>query len=79
MSIIIFIVTFIFGLLKFHHMMSYKNPIINIYSEPLGETDMYNTGSEDFALAFSVVDFSGKPLKDKRYIKWEVIVWEQYD
>ena len=60
-------------------MMSYKNPTINLYSEPLDNNEFFNTGEEDFAVAFALESFQAQPLDDKRYIKWEVIVWEYLD
>ena len=75
----IFTVTFLFGLVKLDHIVSHKNPFINTYTETQDNNTVYNTGEEDFVLAFAAEKFWSKLLNDKRYIKWEVILWEYND
>ena len=73
-SLLILTLFILYTLLKLEHLALRKNPSINIVATTLepGER-FFNTGHEDFTMAFAVR--SGKddvPKSDTRYIQWVV-------
>ena len=53
-SILILALTFIFGLLKFEHLLERKNPTIVSNEEELDPDEILDTSSEEFMIAFSI-------------------------
>ena len=79
-SIVIFLLTFAFGLLKMQDLLSRKNPIIVSNSEVIEEGETYSLGSPEFMMAFALHKFNGEILDfDPRYVRWIVRTWEDRD
>lgn len=75
-SILILMLTVMFGILKLEHLVLRKNPSLIISPKDLNEDDFndkYNTAENNFMMAFAAEDFlTGRSLGDPRYIKWYV-------
>ena len=72
-SILVFTTTLLFGLLKLQHLIEKKNPTIMVVNSPLNANETFDTGSNDFMMAFAVSDFnelSDKMLSNPRYVRW---------
>ena len=72
-SILVFTTTLLFGLLKLQHLIERKNPTIMVVNSPLNANETFDTGSNDFMMAFAVSDFnelSDKALSNPRYVRW---------
>ena len=71
-SIIILTMTFAYGLVKLQHLDERKNPAISTLVSPLEDDYRFNTGSDDFMMAFSAFqEGSHKQLNDQRYVRWQ--------
>lgn len=82
LSLIILFITFLFGTLKFGHLVSHHNPIINQFKkENAIDSDFkYNLGTNQFQLAFAFEDFlTGIPKNDPYYVKFFATVWTAND
>ena len=72
-SMLILALTFIFGLFKLEQLALRKNATINTFKDHQDEGAEYDTGSEDFMMAFSAVGFiSGEAIHDPRLVRWYV-------
>ena len=69
-SIVIFMLTFLFGVLKLQHLLTRKNPLITQNTIPLEAGERFDTGSDDFMMAFAVEDKKGVPKNDTQYLRW---------
>ena len=72
-SLVIFALTLLFGIIKMEHLALRKNPSITTNTSPLEAGERFDTGSDDFMIAFAVEDIKGVPLNDARYIRWQVV------
>ena len=71
-SLVIFALTLLFGIIKMEHLALRKNPIITTNTSPLEADERFDTGSDDFMMAFAVSDEKGVPKNDTRYFRWKV-------
>ena len=55
-SIGILCITLLFGILKLEHLITHKNPTISTYEIPLEAGERFSLDSDDFMIAFAVVD-----------------------
>ena len=70
-SILIFMLTFIFALLKLQHLVLKKNPTIMTNTSDLAEGERFNMGSDSLMMAFAIENArDGVPRSDPNYIKW---------
>ena len=53
-SMVIIVLTFLFGLLKLQYLVERKNPSIVANTRNLAFGERFNTGSDDFMMAFAV-------------------------
>ena len=58
-SMMIFILTLLFGILKLQHLAAHKNPQIMTNKIPLEEDEPFNIGVDDFMMAFAVKNNDG--------------------
>ena len=68
--------TMLFGLLKFQHLLERKNPLISTNNVPSDSSDEYNLEAEEFMMAFGLEDNNGTMLlHDLDQIKWVASIW----
>ena len=68
-SLLILTVTFMFAILKLEHLVEKKNPSITTNSTPLAAGERFNTGDEDFMMAFAAVgQYDRQSKSDPRYV-----------
>ena len=70
-SILIFITTLAFALVKMDHLVKHKNPNVTTNVSPLEAGTKFSTASDGFMMAFAAVNTEkGAPLNDPRYVRW---------
>ena len=80
MSIIVLMLTFGFFLVKLQFMLIRKNPFISTNKETIDFDEIYDTGSNEFMMAFAMEHYVTKePMTDSRYTRWIVKLWRQLD
>lgn len=74
-------VLFLYAVLKFQHLMSKHNPVVNTFVErdALDEDFVWTgTDNEDFMMAFTLTHFiEGEVKDDPKYVKWYAEYVEQ--
>ena len=75
-SILVFILTFAFALLKLEHMLIHKNPTIMTNEQQVESDEEYDLTSSDFMMAFALED---EKLRDPRYTRWGIRFWNQIE
>ena len=76
LSLIIMMLTGIFGILKMQHLLERMHPEIHNNTVPLSFDDDYSLESDDFMVAFALKDKHSDLLKlDSRYVKWIATAW----
>ena len=79
-SMLVLTLTFLFALLKLELLVERKNPSLTSNKSQLDIGERYNTGSEDFIMAFSAINLLTKEAKsDPRYVRWLVHFYENTD
>ena len=79
-TLIIFLVTFSFGVMKMQHLLEKKNPVINTNEEPLEDGTIYATNGDEFMMAFAAERYDdARGLSDQKYIKWVAAYWVKTD
>ena len=79
MSLIMMGSTLMFALLKTQHLLSRQNPAVTsfISEDALSPEEKFELASDDFMIAFTLVDgVSKEPKLDQRYIKWQAAFYE---
>ena len=61
-SIIIFILTSAFGLLKLQHLVTRRNPAMSEATEQVDADATFSLDSEEFTMAFAIHRFAGEVL-----------------
>ena len=75
-SIIIIILTLLFGMIKLEHLVQRKNPTINIHSEVLEEGTSQSMEADNLMIAFALERAnSNTDLDDNRFFKWYALDW----
>ena len=64
--------TFCYGLLKFQDLVVRKNPSIVTNTVPIDDEESFNTGQNDFIMAFAAIrgNTGTSFLNDPSYIRW---------
>ena len=76
-SILILMLTFVFGLLKLEHMLKRKNSAITTLTEGIDDKDSYSLSQDEFMLAVMVEKTLGGEIPyDARYTRWIAERWE---
>ena len=74
-SLLIFILTFAFSLLKLQHLIERKNPDLTTNTEPLEGGEKFFLESDEFMMAVSLIDAKFTPLQyDPNYFKLHTFV-----
>ena len=74
-SLLITVLSLLYAGLKLGHLAERKNPLITTNVTPLEAGERFNTGDEDFRMAFAVTDWGRNYSKsDPRYVQWRVAV-----
>ena len=60
-------------------MINRKNPLVNTNEVPNELGTVYETGKEDFMIAFAAVHWLEGPRTDSRFIQWTVVQENQSD
>ena len=77
-SMVIFMLTFAFGLLKLQALVDRKNPFVVSTTEDLEEGHKYPIGNDNFNIAFSIATADDKMLPyNPRYVKWVALEHRQ--
>ena len=69
-TILIFILTLAFALVKIDHLAQRKNPSLVSNTSPLEASTKFSTNSDDFMVAFAATRKDGKALHDPQYVRW---------
>ena len=72
-SILITTITLLFAIIKMEKLAMRKSPFVVSYTETLQGEGNFNTGGDDFMMAFAAKSVTkDKYLSDESYIKWYV-------
>ena len=76
-SILILILTFIFGILKLEHMITRKNPMMQRLTANIDTKESYSLSQDEFMMAVMIEKSGGKDIPyDSRYTRWIAEGWE---
>ena len=71
-TILIMTVSLMFGIVKLEHLILKRNPNLTTNTEGLEESEVYDSTSDEFMLAFAVTsnESRGKSVWDPRFFRW---------
>ena len=70
-TIVTLLVTFIFGLLKFEHMINRKNPMVNTNLAEVDDETAFDIRDDDFMIAFAAEAYmKDNFISDPRLVRW---------
>ena len=72
LSLVLYVLVFLFAIMKIQHLFSKKNPAITTFTDPnaFGQEEKFNTGIDGFQLAVAVEHYSEGVRVDPRYLQF---------
>ena len=78
-SLLIIVMTIAFSILKFQHLLSYKNLTLSTYEIPLDKDEQFDMENSDSMVALALEHWLTGRKDDPRYIQWAVSTIEVID